>query len=122
MAGPSLSGQEIKEDHQESQQKQDFRHGSGLLGHTFRFLSSKLHAKKGSGMGSSARSFPQRGNSLRILLRSSLLSVEKPCPLSRPRTSSSTPFALGKGENATILVDMVVQREAGGNSGAFEPM
>jgi len=44
-------------------------------------------------MGSSARSFPQRGNLLRILLRSSLLSVEKPCPLSRPRTSSPTPFA-----------------------------
>src|SRR4030042_2849257 len=43
---------------------------------------------------SSAPPFPQRVNSLRILLRSSLLSVEKPCPLSRPRTSSPTPFAL----------------------------
>ena len=130
MAGPSLSGQEIKEDHQESQQKQDFRHGSGLLGHTFRFLSSKLHAKKGSGMGSSARSFPTSSlwreqatlspfqRSLRSLppllgLRpatkraiplgtpaallpqiSKLVPVEKPCPLSRPRTSSPTPFAL----------------------------
>src|SRR4030067_2495719 len=45
---------------------------------------------------SSARSFPQRGTSLRILLRSSLLSVEKPCPLSRPRASSPISFALGK--------------------------
>src|SRR4030043_1567652 len=134
MAGPSLSGQEIKEDHQESQQKQDFRHGSGLLGHTFRFLSSKLHAKKGSGMGSSARSFPTSSlwreqatlspfqRSLRSLppllgLRpatkraiplgtpaallpqiSKLASVEKPCPLSRPRTSSPTPFAFIKKE------------------------
>jgi hypothetical protein len=56
-------------------------------------------SRKGSGMDSSARSLPQRGNSLRILLRSSLLAVEKPCPLSRPRTSSSTPFALGLQES-----------------------
>ena len=52
------------------------------------------HGQIGSDSGSSARSFPQRGNSLRILLRSSLLSVEKPCPLSRPRTSSPKSFAL----------------------------
>jgi N-methylhydantoinase B/oxoprolinase/acetone carboxylase alpha subunit len=51
----------------------------------------------------SARSFPQRGNSLRILLRSSLLSVEKPCPLSRPRTSSPIPFALGNRRNPCPL-------------------
>jgi len=54
-------------------------------------------------MDSSARSVPLRGTSLRILLRSSLLSVEKPCPLSRPRTSSSTPFALGNIRNPCPL-------------------
>src|SRR4030042_5570848 len=52
-----------------------------------------LNAVKARVWDSSARSFPQRGNSLRILHRSSLLSVEKPCPLSRPRASSPTPFA-----------------------------
>jgi hypothetical protein len=54
---------------------------------------------------SSARSFLQRGNSLYILLRSSLLPVEKPCPLSRPRASSPPPFAFAKKNCARVAAE-----------------
>ena len=40
-----------------------------------------------------ARSFPQRGNSLRLSLRSSLASLEKPCPLRLRRAFSPKPLA-----------------------------
>jgi len=45
MAVSSLLSQEIEEEHQESQQKHDLRHGSGLLRHFLRFYNSKLYAK-----------------------------------------------------------------------------
>jgi len=40
-----------------------------------------------------ARSFPQRGNSLRLSLRSSLAWLEKPCPLRLRRAFSPEPLA-----------------------------
>jgi len=45
MAVSSLLSQEIEEEHQESQQKHDLRHGSDILWHILRFLNSKLYAK-----------------------------------------------------------------------------
>jgi hypothetical protein len=45
MAIPSFSSQKVEEEHQESQQEHEFRHGSGLLRHTLRSPSSKFYAK-----------------------------------------------------------------------------
>jgi len=45
MAIPAFSSQKVEEEHQESQQEHEFRHGSGLFRHILRCLSSKFYAK-----------------------------------------------------------------------------
>jgi hypothetical protein len=45
MAIPSFSSQEVEEEQQQSQQKHEFRHGSGLHRHILRSSSSKFYAK-----------------------------------------------------------------------------
>jgi len=74
--------------------------------------------RQGSGLGSSARSFPQRGNSLRLILRSSLPSVEKPCPLSLRRASSPNPLASSPGG---FRAAFCIHRKNHAAEGAFRP-
>jgi len=55
------------------------------------------HPRKGSGLGFvSTRISPSEGNSLPLILRSSLSSVEKSCLLSLRAVSSSKPLASPK--------------------------
>jgi hypothetical protein len=66
--------------------------------------------------GSSARSFPQRGNLLRLSLRSSLLSVEKPCPLRLRRASdpqSLAPLTSGRLAQSSRICDLPSKSAAG---------
>jgi hypothetical protein len=65
---PLFSGKEVEEDHQESQQEHKFRHGSGLLEHILRCLSSKLYANLSSGESlRKTRIFPGEKNPLPVL-------------------------------------------------------